>query len=116
MILNLRPKLVHMHGFSVIWIAPVLWLCKIPIITTIHSREYNNPGKRWVVRLIARLAKTLTSIFSEIIVISRGAQKEFLGARFIPNGMDRPIINDGDRLWRNKKLEELKIKHFILYV
>ena len=111
LILNLRPKLVHMQGFSVIWIAPVLRLFKIPIITTIHSREYNNPGKGWVVRLIARLAKTLTSIFSEIIVISQGAQKEFVGARFIPNGMDLPIINDSDRLWRNKKLEELQIKH-----
>lgn len=111
LILNLRPKLVHMHGFSVIWIAPVLRLFKIPIITTIHSREYNNPGKGWLVRLIARLAKTLTSIFSEIIVISLDAQEEFLGARFIPNGMDRPIVNDSDRLWRNKKLEELQIKH-----
>jgi len=108
-ILNKKPQLVHMQGFSVIWIAPFLSLYKIPILTTIHSREYNNPGKTFLIRFIARLAKILTKVFSSVIVISHNAKKDFKSSVFIPNGIDHPVINNSDRDWRDNKLRDLGI-------
>lgn len=108
-ILKIKPRLVHMQGFSVSWIAPFLRLYKIPILTTIHSREYNNPGKIFIIRFIAKIAKDLAKKFSNIIVISRSAKKDFNSSVLIPNGEDAPFITQSDRNRRDEKLQDLGI-------